>query len=924
MDRKTSVISKILEIFVLCFLLVISFLSTRAFIPSGEPGEANTGNFDSSPFNEGWLMEINGKSGPVTLPVEVDCEPGTGIVIRNTLPDNISDGMTLMFRTSIEDIYVYIDGKLRETYASSGFKRMPEHLPSAYVVTEIGSRDSGRELKVHITVKNKGVINEIRLSNGNNAWFKIIRENIVITVIASIIAILGLVTVLIYLLFYKRISVGRSVFYLGLLMTDMGIWSLSESRLRQIIFKRPSLSTYFAYLSMELAGVLVCMFLNEVQAKKNNKRYVLLESLMSLQIVLNIALALTGIAELYSTIIFSHGWFSVGIVLIIYNIVTDIVKKQTGDYIYVLAGIAVFVLFAILELANFYINPFRSFGAYICTGLLFLLVFTLIQETDRIYKLRLEKRLSDAANKAKSDFLANMSHEIRTPINAVLGMNELILRESRDPEIMEYAENIANAGSALMDIINDILDLEKIESRKLTIINTDYDPAYVINDACTMIEKRAAEKGLSLKVHVDRDLPVRLKGDDIRLRQILVNLLTNAVKYTDKGRIILTVNVVFSDEHKAELNISVKDTGIGIKDEDRDKLFQSFTRLDDRKNRNIEGTGLGLSIVSRLLEMMGSGLKFESVYGVGSDFYFDLTQETVDASPIGDYEKHIAKRRFEKQQDKYIYAPGARILVIDDRPVNLAVIRGFLKKSGIVIDEACSGEEGIKLIRENHYDMVFFDHMMPGLDGIETYKKCLGEGILNTEFPAVMMTANAIAGAGNEYLAAGFSDYLYKPVSSDELTRVIAKYLPEDMVSYRTGGNMNASGSEEPAEELTDMSCDPSGLIDFSEGLKACMNDKSVYLKVIDEFLNENNDVRIKEAYETKDWENYRVSVHSIKTSANYIGAGRLHDLAYECEAALKHNDIDFVEQNHPDLLALYKATVNVIKNTPASIPGHP
>ncbi len=919
MERKAPSLARILEGFVLCFIAVIIFLTIRAFIPSDDPGEANTGSFDSMTFNEGWIMDEGGNVSPVTLPVTTNSKPGLVITIKNTLPDSISDGMTLMFRTSIEDIYVYIDGSLRESYASSGFKRMPYHLPSAYVVADIGSADAGKEIEVRLTVKDKAVINEVRLSNGNNAWFKIIRDNIAITVIATIVTILGLVTTALYLFFYKRAAAGKSVLYLGLLMTDMGIWSLSESRLRQIVFEHPSLSTYFAYLSMELAGVLVCMFFNEVQGGKYNRRYLLLESMMSLQIILNITLALTGVAELYNTITFSHMWFIVGIVLIIYNIIADIVRKQTGDYIFVLAGMAIFVLFAIFELANFYVNPFRSFGAYICAGLIFLLILTLVQETNRIYKLRLDKSLSDAANKAKSDFLARMSHEIRTPVNAVLGMNELILRESRDPEITEYSEGIEIAGRSLMDIINDILDLEKIERGKLDIINSDYDPAYVINDACTMIEKRASQKGLTFKVHVDRELPVRLKGDEKRLRQILINLLTNAVKYTEKGQVILTVNLIKTEGIKAFLNISVKDTGIGIRPEDRDKLFESFTRLDNQRTKNIEGTGLGLSIVSRLLDMMGSRLEIESIYGVGSDFYFDLTQDITDVTPVGDYEEHITARRIEKKQDKYLYAPDARILVIDDRPMNLAVVRGFLKNSGMVIDGASSGEEGILLMRANHYDIVFFDHMMPGLDGIETYHRCLKEGILSNDFPAVMMTANAIEGTGNEYFEAGFCDYISKPFTSDELTQILARYLPQDMVSYRHGDRTSNTDTEDPAVRsgkaaVAEEADDPSDLVDLTKGLKACMNDQSVYKTVIGEFLKEQNDVLLKEAYEAKDWEKYRVTVHSMKAGANYIGAGQLHDLAYECEAALKRGETDYIDNNHLKLLALYEDTVAVLK----------
>ena len=907
MSQRFSVISKILEIFVISFLALIIFLVIRAFIPTKDPGEANIGSFDSAPFNEGWVVNERGREIPVKIPGKVRRSPGDVIVLRKTLPEDLSDGMTLMFRTSIEDIYVYIDGELRESYASSGFSyHMAERLPSAYVMVDLGSRDSGKDIEVRITVKNEGILNEIRLGYGNNAWFRVIHDNLAITVIASIVVILGLVSVVLFLIFRSKVAMGSSVLYLGLLMIDMGLWSLSESRLRQLIFERPSLSTYFSYFSMEIAGVLVCMFLNEVRSRKNYRQYLILEVLMSLQIVLNIIMNLTGIMELYQSLTFSHVWFVIGMIMIIWNIVTDVIRKQAGDYLFVLTGIVTFVFFAILELINFYINPFRSLGAYLCTGMLFLLIFNLIQEAERIYRLRSEKLLADAANKAKSDFLAHMSHEIRTPMNAVLGMNELILRESSDPEITGYAENIETAGASLLDLINDILDLSRIESKKEELVITGYDPALMIESACTMVEKRAAEKGLSLKVHVDREIPLRLSGDEKKLRRILINLLTNAVKYTERGFVTLTVNLINIKDGSARLNFCVSDTGIGIKPEDRDRRFESFTRLDDQRNNAIEGTGLGLAIVAGLLEMMGSRLEVESIFGTGSEFYFELDQAVLDPEPVGEYEKHVTEKRPSGRRDTYIYAPGARILVVDDRPMNLAVVKGFLKHSGIQIDAAFSGEEGMELMKENRYDIVFFDHILPGMDGIQTYRKCLDEGILVPGSPAVMMTANAIQGAGEEYLKAGFSDYISKPIDPDELSAVLIKYLPEGMVSYRSHDTVS--------DDVSETAQDTSHLLDTSAGLKNCMNDRSLYSTILQEFLKEENDAKLRDAFEAKNWEGYRVAVHSLKGGADYAGAAHLCELARDCEAAVKRGDHTYIETHHHELLQLYDATVAQMK----------
>ncbi len=898
-------------------MTIILAIFIRALIAGDTKGEANTGDFGSSTFNEGWRMEGDDPDGSITLPVDVAAPRNEMIVIRNILPDDISDGMTMLFRTSIEDMYVYINGALRENYYSEGFEHMSYYLPSAYLVVPLYSEDSGKEIEVRITVKDKGILNEVRIGYGNNVWFKIIKENITISIIAAIVIVVGIASVFLFFFISRMVRIGSSVFYLGLLLIDMGIWAVSESRLRQVLFARPSLSTYYSFFSIEIAGVLVCMFFNEAQLKRYNVKYLVLETIMSLQIVVNILLSATGLLELYRSVTFSHIWFVIGIVIIIYNIISDIRSGRTKEYVFVLAGMGIFVLFAILEILNFYINPFRSFGAYICIGLLFLFVSAIMQETDKIYRLRLEKSYADAANKAKSDFLARMSHEIRSPINAVLGMNELILRKSRDPDITGYATNIETAGRSLLGVINDVLDFSKIENRKMDIIPVDYDPAYLISDAVKLVNGAAEEKGLSLKVHADREIPSVLKGDRVRLLQIILNLLTNAVKYTNEGRVVLTVDVLFAESDKVRLRFSVKDTGIGIKPEDKDRLFESFSRGDEYRNRNIEGTGLGLPIVSRLLELMDSSLEMESVYGMGSDFYFDIDQGISDAEPIGDYEVHIAGRKSGPESRKYLYAPDTSLLVIDDRPVNLEVVKGFLKDSGIRIVTALSGDEGIELMKKEHFDIVFFDHMMPAPDGVDTYRRCIEEGILTKEDPAVMMTANAVDGARNEYLNEGFTDYISKPITVAELENIIAKYLPEEKVSYRDYDKENekiadpAKSYEADAQPDADEIIDDRQpeLVDINTALKSCMGNKEMYMTVLLEFLKEDNMVRADEAYEAGDWDKYRIDVHSLKSGARYAGAKVLYDMAYNCEAAVKKGDIDFVHRNHDRLKEIYAGT---------------
>ncbi len=307
-----------------------------------------------------------------------------------------------------------------------------------------------------------------------------------------------------------------------------------------------------------------------------------------------------------------------------------------------------------------------------------------------------------AASEAKSAFLSNMSHEIRTPINAVLGMNEMILRECDDKNILGYSESIRTAGSTLLGLINDILDFSKIEAGKMEIIPVDYDLSSVINDLVNMIQMKADAKGLRLEFEISREVPKQLHGDEVRIKQIVTNILTNAVKYTEKGKVTLCIDYgkIPDEEDSIMLNVAVKDTGIGIKKEDMKKLFSEFDRIEEKRNRNVEGTGLGMSITKRLLEMMGSSLQVESKYGEGSKFFFSLKQTVVKWEELGDYEAayKAALASREKYHEKF-RAPQAEILVVDDTPMNLEVFKNLLKQTEIKIETAGSGEEAHCLLR---------------------------------------------------------------------------------------------------------------------------------------------------------------------------------------------------------------------------------
>ncbi len=401
--------------------------------------------------------------------------------------------------------------------------------------------------------------------------------------------------------------------------------------------------------------------------------------------------------------------------------------------------------------------------------------------------LKNQIEIANAANRSKSIFLANMSHEIRTPINAILGFDEMILRESNEDITKEYAANIKSSGQTLLALVNQILDFSKIESGKLEIVTVDYDMSALLNDMLDMIEFRASEKGLNIRYEVGSDIPSILHGDDIRLREVFTNLLTNAVKYTEAGSVTLSVFKVSSDGSNVRLHVSVRDTGRGIKEKDKAHLWESFQRLDEKHNRGIEGTGLGLAITRKYIELMGGNLDIESTYGQGSEFWFDIDQGIVDPTPIGDFDNN--RRSFHRQVEVYsegFEAPDAHILVVDDVKLNQIVVKGLLKNSGINIDTADSGAETIKKMRMNQYDIVFLDHMMPEMDGMETLTRLKSDpGIDLKSVPVIALTANAISGVQKMYKDHGFADYLSKPIDPEQLEKMILAYLPKDKVKAK-------------------------------------------------------------------------------------------------------------------------------------------
>ena len=529
-------------------------------------------------------------------------------------------------------------------------------------------------------------------------------------------------------------------------------------------------------------------------------------------------------------------------------------------------------------------------------------------------------RAAESANLAKTSFLNNMSHEIRTPINAVLGMDEMILRESREGFIRDYAKNIQTCGKQLLSIINDILDFSKIESGKMELVNTDYDLKLLVSDVCSMVEGRAIAKSLDFIVDVAEDMTRHLYGDEMKIRQCTLNLLTNAVKYTREGSVTVSFRFAKKDDSSILLQVLVSDTGMGIREEDMPRLQQPFVRMDQKRNRSIEGTGLGLSIVNGLLVLMGSKLDIHSEYGKGSEFSFAVEQAVRDWEKVGAVEiggGDVPSNAAASFAEKSFQAPDARVLVVDDTAMNLKVFSGLLRHTRIQIDEALSADEGLNLARRNKYHIIFIDHFMPLKDGVEMLHELRRNGVsLNRNANCVALTANVVKGAKEYYLGEGFQSYLSKPVDAKKLEKLIEASLPKEIV-FRKGqkGFVEDSGketAEKPSAES--LIFDLLG-IDAEAALTNC-GSKEVFLDAVKVFCegSEEKAAQIERFAAENAWKDYTIVVHALKSSARIIGAVSLSDEARLLEAcgdkAQKGDGeaAEKIQEHTPALLSSYRS----------------
>ena len=907
--------NKGIRIFKIIFVLLA--VGVCLYLILGEiyfPAENQNETFGYKDFSTGWeWVQEDGTRQPANLPGKNAVERNEIMVIENTLPAYLEDNIYMCFRSSKQEMKIYIDGELREEYSTKDTRPFGRVSAVAFVYAHLNNEDAGKTIRVEISTDSSytGVLHEVFYGEMLDIWKYLFEKGGVELIIAMFVLVLGLASIVISIAL--RICYRKKVEmeYLGWAIFLAAIWIMANSVFRQMIFPNISAISDMAFFMVMLLAIPFMLYLNQVQSERYAKIYAVAIAINVVDFVVCTILHVNNIVDFSDTIKYMVSIAGASIALMGVTMIIDIITGRIKEYALVALGILGVSLSAVVQIILYFKWTTQFSGALIALAMVFVLIISYINTMKDILDIEKEKQKAVGSNQAKGKFLANMSHEIRTPINAILGMDAMILRESEDDVIKEYATNIRNAGQTLLYLINDILDFSKIESGKMEIIPMEYDFSSMVHDVVTMIMGKAKDKGLEMKINVNPNLPCKVYGDEIRIRQVLVNLLTNAVKYTREGGLTLTVDGAIEEED-AKFYFEVEDTGIGIKEEDLSKLFERFERIEVEKNRNIEGTGLGMSITLQLLKLMDSKLNVESVYGKGSKFSFELIQKVIDKEPIGDLEERIRNLSMQYSYDATFIASDARLLVVDDNMMNRKVFSSLLKETKVKIDEAESGMECLDMIKDTHYDIIFLDHMMPEMDGIETLhriKKMSDHACQNV--PIVALTANAISGAKEMYLKEGFEEFLSKPINPERLEQMIVRLLPKNLVQYGAdSGYKRTNGVSESIEELPIIDG-----IDWNYGFLHFPTKELLKETVTDFFKAITVEANKLEQFFGTDWEQYRIKVHSMKSSANMIGAIVLGGMAKVLENASANTDIQTIESLHPIFIKEWLSYTDKLKD---------
>ncbi len=877
------------------------------------PKQTTHEEIEATPLDVTWYRVYeDGRREPVTVPGKVDAAAGERVVIETTLPQEVRDWTWISTNSLHQEIEVSIDGKLREKFSLQDTMPFGKYSAVAYVFVEVKQQDAGKNLQIAWTTGSRytGMLSEVYYGARIELWTEYFKTNVLQVGMAIFLLLFSIIAIALGVSMNRSFKKQFALEFLGWGIFLTAVWMICESRLRQLFFSNISVMSDVAFLAAGLLPFPYAEYFDRIQRGRYRRYYQVLEVACLAVFFVCTGLHVGRLVDFSDSMWLFHFMIFAMLLLVGVTMVADAYHKRLKDYLLVFLGYIGLLLATVDEVIGIYRAENR--GKLLVVAVFLLFVMAVLKTGQDIVEIEREKQEMLATNQTKNNFLTNMSHEIRTPINSIIGMNQLILRESTEKSVLEYAGNVENASRLLVTLVNDILDFSKMESGKLEIVEKSYQLASMLNDEVHLLEEHAGKKGLLVVVSIDESLPSALVGDDMRIRQVITNLVTNAVKYTKEGSIAFTVYGEWLDYENFVLKIAVQDTGIGIRKEDQERLFQRFVRFDIQKNRTIEGSGLGLAITKRLVDLMHGEIRVESEYGKGSTFFVSIPQEVVSRGPVGSleraYQNEVSSR---KKYHEAFHAPNARVLAVDDNTMNLAVVKGLLKRTEIMLDTATSGMECLQMTRKKKYHLIFMDHMMPEMDGIQTFHQLREEkDNPNADTKVIALTANAIAGSREEYMREGFVDYISKPIDAAELEIVLMSYLPEELVitaekeqGYQEELRKEKARKEEEAEKMADVvdgRRDKNAYIDRTVGLTHCMDMEDMYMEILQDYCSEGEKYQEKLAncFAEEDWKNFAVYVHAVKSSSKTIGAEIFGEQARVLEMAAKEQNITVIREN--------------------------
>ncbi|MCR5332109.1 MAG: response regulator [Lachnospiraceae bacterium] len=771
----------------IAFFVMIAFMTIVVIVDIIAGKVTSQLKWESNTIENWTIVRSDGSREPIEFPARINSKRGESITIETTIPYNVRDNMWVNYYCQSSN-KVYIGDRLRKSYDRMNTGVWGGAVNEVSLFLRVDSEDAGRTLQ--IVFEDPDVMNSklytVYYGDSLGIIINIFRKNAVLAILASMLIFAATVITIVdcaaAILGKRRLLVA----HLSIGAIFASTWIVFNSRIFPLITGTYYINGTLALLALMIMPIPVIVYVDRMQRGRFTIIHFASAILSTALFIISTILHFTGSISFVRSEIAIELVLMVIFILEIVSVILDIRKGHLGEYKIIATGLGSAIILAFLEVIQSQLNIVDNEGFFLEIGLIVLLVSGFLQQIQENHASDLKREQALAANESKSSFLASMSHEIRTPINSIIGMNEMIIRENRDPQIREYANQVDRSGKMLLGLINDVLDFSKIEAGKMTILDVPYKTAPMLNDLVQLLNERTIAKSLKSGFDIARDIPSELSGDEIHIKQILVNLISNGVKYTKEGYVTLKVTAEKDEKQpgKIDLKFIVSDNGIGIKKENISTLFDRFTRLDEQRNRTIEGSGLGLSIVKRLLDEMHGTVSVESEYGKGSSFTVVIPQKVSDPEPIGDIREAIKKSSEESiGYVEQFHASKAKVLIVDDNLVNLRVASELLKRTKMQIDTATGGRECIYKCRDIKYDLILMDHRMPDPDGIETLH-LLREDFagVNYDTKVIVLTANVFAGIREKYIADGFVDYLSKPIDSELLEKCIIKHLDPSLI----------------------------------------------------------------------------------------------------------------------------------------------